>query len=287
MPGLFRTLLHRVLPHDEPWRSLTREALFIAALAVLIITLEWLYGRDIASRYRSRNFLNDLAWSFFYQGGIYNLLIYAPIFGALQKRLAFTGLHVFSALPPAAGFAAFWLAADFLGYWIHRLQHSTPFLWAFHSIHHTPKRLTFLTSNRNHPIEQLIANLIMFVPILILGVPQTIWIPFLLVHSLLEALQHSALAWKFGPFYRLLVSPMFHNLHHSTKASEYNGNYAKILSVWDFVFGTAVNRDELPAEFGVEGIEVPENLGAQLLWPFRMLWGRKTDVATVAPEPAP
>ena len=264
-----RALL-RHLPQQEPWRSLSREAVFIALVAVVMIALERYYRRDL-TRYRSRTFVNDIAYSFFYQGGIYNALIYVPIFSWAQKHLAVFDLHLLGSLPPAAGFLCFWLAADFLGYWLHRLQHSWSFLWAFHSIHHAPTQITFATSSRNHPVDQLLANCIMFIPILILGVPKTVWIPVLLAHTALEMLQHAALSWKFGPLYHVVVSPLFHNLHHSADPREYNGNYSKILSIWDYVFGTAVERDELPARLGIDGQPIAETVRAQLLTPFLTL----------------
>ena len=270
---MVRAFLH-LLPQEEPWRSLTREAVFLVLATAVIAAIEAAYKRDLG-RYRSRGFVNDLAYSFLYQGGIYTLFIYIPIFSALQARLPMFDLHLLSSLPPAWAFLVFWLSADFLGYWLHRLQHSWSFLWAFHSIHHAPTRITFATSSRNHPLDQLMANAILFIPILILGAPKKIWIPVLLIHTGLEMLQHAALSWKFGPLYRVVVSPLFHNLHHSRNPAEYNGNYSKILSIWDFVFGTAVERDELPERFGVEGMEIPETVAGQLLTPFYTLAGRK------------
>jgi sterol desaturase/sphingolipid hydroxylase (fatty acid hydroxylase superfamily) len=281
---LLRTWL-KLLPQQDPWRALSREAVFVLVLGVVIFTIERAYRRDMG-RYRTRTFANDLAYSFLYQGGLYNLLIYVPIFSVLQKQLAVFDLHILTSLPPAVAFVTFWLTTDFVGYWLHRLQHSNSFLWAFHSIHHGPGRITFLTSNRNHPLDQLIANFILFIPLLILGVPKTVWIPFLLVHSAIESLQHAALSWRYGPLYRLVVSPMFHNLHHSSDPLEYNGNYGKILSIWDFVFGTAVDRNELPLKFGIEGMEIPETVSGQLLTPFRTIRsqsGRRREASLAEP----
>ena len=283
--GMLRSLVH-LLPQREPWGALAREAVLIVIVAAVIVAFEY-FSRSDLRRYRSREFLNDLAYSFFYQGGLYTLLVYAPIFNTLQKRLAFADLHVLTNLPPAAAFVCFWLITDFLGYWLHRMQHTMPFLWAFHSIHHAPARITFLTSNRNHLIDQFIANTIMFIPILILGVPRVIWLPFLVLHTMLEAMQHAELPWRYGALYRVVVSPLFHNLHHSTLATEYNGNYSKILSVWDFVFGTAVDRPRLPAAYGIEGIEIPERLSIQFLAPFRQLLRRDQRVALTPSMPTP
>jgi len=281
---MLRSLLHLLLPSQEPWRSLTREGLFLIVATAVIIAIESAYKRDLG-RYRSRGFVNDLAYSFFYQGGIYTLFIYVPVFSALQKQLSMFDLHVLTNLPATWAFLVFWLTTDFLGYWLHRMQHTVPFFWAFHSIHHAPARITFATSSRNHPLDQFMANAILFIPILILGAPKTVWVPMLLVHAALEMLQHTAVPWKFGPLYRVVVSPIFHNLHHSSDPTEYNGNYAKILSIWDFVFGTAVVRDELPARFGIDGMEIPETVSGQLLTPFYTLAGRRASPPAVE-EPA-
>jgi len=274
-------LVRELLPPSEPWRSLARTSIFLIFMTSLLALIEGLSGADLG-RYRRRAFLNDVLYTVFYQGGLYNLLIYVPIFSYVQKQLAFADLHLLSAAPGPVQFIAYWLIADFLGYWIHRLQHANPFLWAFHSVHHVPTEITFATSSRNHLLDQLLANLFMFIPILILGTPRSIWLPFLIFHTLLEALQHANLAWKYGPFYRVLVSPLFHNLHHSRRSDEYNGNYSKILSTWDFVFGTAVERERLPEQFGVEGYVVAESLAMQFIAPFKkLLVGRQRAVDTV------
>src|SRR5207249_9802644 len=115
MVEYIRSLLH-LLPHDEPWRSLSREAAFIAVMAAIVLATE-IYCRRDMQRYRSRHFANDLLYSFFYQGGLYNILIYIPFFSFLQKRLSIFDLHVLSSLPPPVDFVVFWLAADFMGYW--------------------------------------------------------------------------------------------------------------------------------------------------------------------------
>ena len=38
---------------------------------------------------------------------------------------------------------------DLVGYWRHRLMHSR-FLWPFHTIHHSPKELDWLSNERFH-----------------------------------------------------------------------------------------------------------------------------------------
>lgn len=267
-----RGLVHSV-PDVGLARPLVREGVVILLCLALVGCLEWLQRRDFG-HYRTRSFGNDLLYSFFYQGGVYNLLVYVPLFGALQQHMGFAQLNVLHALPLPVAFVLYWLIADFIGYWLHRLLHTWAPLWAFHSVHHAPKQMTFLTSNRNHIVEQMFFNAVMLLPIVMMGAPKSIWLPMLVLISVGESLQHARLSWRYGPFYRVFVSPMFHNLHHSTKPDEYNGNYGKILSVWDFVFGTGVDRDRLPERYGLIDSPIDERLGTQFLHPFRVLFSR-------------
>ena len=45
------------------------------------------------------------------------------------------------------------LLSDFCVYWGHRLQHRVPFLWRFHSIHHSAEHLDWLAAHREHPLD--------------------------------------------------------------------------------------------------------------------------------------
>ena len=245
---------------------------FLAGLWVIIALLEWREGAH-PRHYRSRAFLNDVAYSLFYRGGFYNTFIAAALTNALDARLGFLRLNLISGLPVPVAVLVYWIVADFLGYWFHRLQHHSRFLWAFHSVHHAQEDLSFLSSYRLHPIEQLIANLVMIAPFLILGVPTTTWLPIVIIQNGLEAVQHSALDWRYGRLYSVFVSPRFHSLHHTSEPAIFDRNFGKILSVWDFLFGTAIADRERPAHFGVPGLRVPERLSAQLLVPFQILRG--------------
>ena len=198
-----------------------------------------------------------------------------PLFAFLAPRLHFARAGLLLRMPPVAGFLLCWLIFDFLNYWMHRLQHAVRPLWAFHSVHHTQTRLTFLTANRIHVLEQLYVGMLMIIPAFLLGMPQPRWLPILMVQVFSETMQHSRLTWTFGPVRRLLVSPAFHSMHHSVDPREYNGNYGRVFSLWDALFGTYVHADEPARRQGVEGMVVPETLAAQFIHPFRVLAGAR------------
>lgn len=254
---------------------------FLGVFFVVIAFLEWREGAD-PKRYASRHFLNDVVYSLFYRGGIYGVFIAAAVTNALESNLAFMRVDLLSNLPFPAAVVLFWIISDFIGYWNHRLQHHSRFLWAFHSVHHAQEHLSFLSSYRLHPIEQLISNVVMVVPLLILGVPTTSWLPLVVAMSALEFVQHAELNWRFGRWYPVFVSPTFHAFHHSEDPSHYDRNFGKIMSTWDFMFGTAVKEGERPSRFGVRGLAIPERLSAQFAAPFRILSGSRA----LAPQSA-
>ena len=55
-------------------------------------------------------------------------------------------------------------------YWGHRWTHEIPFLWRFHSIHHSAEHIYFLISSRAHPIDNVFIRLCGLIPAYILGV---------------------------------------------------------------------------------------------------------------------
>jgi sterol desaturase/sphingolipid hydroxylase (fatty acid hydroxylase superfamily) len=257
----------------------------VSLLFAIFFVLEH-FSKSDQSRYRSRVFRQDVAYAVFYHGGFYTILIWAGIANALEPRLAFLQINALAELPAAAHVAIYWLLGDFIHYWVHRLEHKWAPLWAIHSVHHVQEEMTFVSTFRMHPLEQLLNNLVMVVPLLIIGVPTQSWFLLVIGLQIFDGAQHSALDWTYGRAYYLLVSPRFHALHHSTDPRHYNGNYGKILSVWDFLFGTGVVA-ERPARIGVEGLPVPRSLWAQLISPFRILLRRGAEPAPEAPEPPP
>ena len=237
--------------------------------ALFVIAAEMMQKNDLAA-YGRRSALNDLGYVLFYRCSLFALLA-GPVVGWLGPRLEFLHLRLLHPLPPLVGFLLCWVVVDFVNYWIHRLQHAVGPLWAFHSVHHAANELTFMTAHRIHFFEQLYMSVLLMVPVLLLGVPATQWLPILLAQTLCETLQHARLEWAFGPLYRFVVSPNFHRLHHSIDPRDHDSNYGRVFAVWDVLFGTLVPARSRVKEFGVEGMFVKESLLAQFVHPFRML----------------
>jgi sterol desaturase/sphingolipid hydroxylase (fatty acid hydroxylase superfamily) len=81
---------------------------------------------------------------------------------------------------------------------------------------------------------------------------------------------HANLEVGLGPLARILNGPRMHLWHHD--ASTEGGvakNFGIVLSVWDFLFGTAYwPRDRAPERLGYPGDEeMPPDLPRQMIFP--------------------
>lgn len=150
---------------------------------------------------------------------------------------------------PLLAFALYVVILDFGEYWRHRFQHMFGWWWALHSVHHAQRQMTFWTDDRNHVLDDVLGALWFGGLALLIGVPPGQFPLILLVLRVAESLSHANVRLDFGRLgERLLVSPRFHRLHHGVlSAGQHGRNYAVLLPVWDWLFGTAdFRRDHYP-----------------------------------------
>ena len=150
---------------------------------------------------------------------------------------------------PLLAFGVYVAVLDLGEYWRHRLQHTLPWWWELHSVHHAQAQMTFWTDDRNHVIDDLIGALWVGGLALLIGVPPEQFPLLVLVLRLAESLSHANVRVSFGRVgERLLVSPRFHRQHHGVLSAGQQGhNFAVLMPVWDWVFGTAdFSRDDFP-----------------------------------------
>lgn len=242
-------------------------------VGVLVVFLSELRGGADIARYRTRAFLTDAAYSLFYRGGFFQVFVFAAIMNALDAPLRPLKLNLLSDVSLPVAMLLFWVGGDFVLYWLHRLQHSVPWLWELHRVHHSQETLTPLTADRRHLVEHAYQSLVIIVVfVFILGIPSRTWLPLFATFQLLQAVHHAELNWRFGPLYRFVVSPVFHSVHHSAARQDYDQNFGALFSVWDYVFGTASPRVRRPTHYGVDGPPMPASIVGQFTRPFRAMW---------------
>lgn len=143
---------------------------------------------------------------------------------------------------------------DLWTYLWHFLNHTVPFLWQFHRLHHNDKQMDVTTATRFHIGEIQMSNLLRIPLLILLGIRlddlviyETLLVSTILVH-------HANI--DIGVAERILrrfwATPGLHKVHHSILPHEYNSNYGSFMSIWDQLFGTYVTNNNLKAiQFGV------------------------------------
>jgi len=158
---------------------------------------------------------------------------------------------------------------DVIGYWVHRWFHSRR-LWTFHAVHHSSRRLDWLSALRVHPVNDLVTKLVQAAALAGLGFPLKPLAGYVLFLTFYSALLHANLSWSFGPLRYVIASPLFHRWHHTTEEQGLDKNYAPILPLLDLAFGTFyLPRGVQPTRFGTSRTRLPDTYIGQLAFPFR------------------
>lgn len=163
--------------------------------------------------------------------------------------------------------------ADYLAYWLHRAYHSRT-LWPLHLDHHSPTSLQIWSAHRFHVLDIFLKRLLLYGGILLLGVRPwvlSVYITFGLAHNIL---QHLDLPWTFGPFRRILSSPVYHRWHHHAEQGIGEVNFAIVFSLWDVLYGTAYFSDTPPAKLGLDP-SPPSSYLRRFCLPFAV-WTRRS-----------
>lgn len=200
-------------------------------------------------------------------------LVFTPfVTGLLTRLTTLGGIAVLAGVISRPTLSlGFWIEvplalvlADVVGYWSHRMRH-TAVLWHFHAIHHSPTQLDALAAARMHPVDDVIDNTLVGLALFAAGFSaQVIFAigPILFAHI---ALTHARVGWTFGPLRKIFVSPAIHRAHHEVGDSK---NFAGMFSFIDVLFGTYA--EPTGRQHGA-GEDIPESLGAHLVWPLRQL----------------
>ena len=245
-------------------RSLSGELLFIAGAIVFELVIR---SRSL-SRYVSRGYVVDLGYCAFYRL-FFSMMFEAPVTGFITAHL---GGPLVPAVPLWGRVVAYLLILEFVNYWIHRLEHRVPWLWAFHQVHHSQEHLTIMATYRNHPLDVWLRSIVgPVVFMFLLGLPPAIWFPVSLWWDINLNLSHLEVNWTYGPLGWIFVSPTFHSVHHSTDTRHQNRNFGMTLAVWDWVFGTGLMTRERPTRFGLPGWSVRESALTHAWTPVRAI----------------
>jgi sterol desaturase/sphingolipid hydroxylase (fatty acid hydroxylase superfamily) len=155
----------------------------------------------------------------------------------------------------------------------HYFSHRYEWLWRFHAVHHSVKRMYGFNGLMKHPVHQAIETTVATAPLVVAGMPLDVGLLLGFAVAVQLLLQHSNADMRIGPLRHLLALAPLHRSHHRTWAGEGDVNFGLFFTLWDRLLGTAAWEPEHRFTSDDIGIgkqpNYPVGYGAQLLAPFR------------------
>ena len=100
-------------------------------------------------------------------------------------------------------------------YWGHRLTHQVPFLWRFHSVHHSIEQMDWVASGRLHPFDQAFTQAFTVFPLFLLGYGAGVFGGVAVFITLLALFQHANVRLRFPGLRWVINTPEWHHWHHA------------------------------------------------------------------------
>ena len=189
---------------------------------------------------------------------------------AASRWLAVPALmHAIGSLPFIVQLPLAIVVADLAQYTTHRAFHKIPFLWRFHSIHHSIRTMDWIAGSRSHFVDILLTRSLILIPMTLCGFSQSAMAGYLVFVSFHATFCHTDFrphpAWL-EPY---IVTVRYHHWHHAAHPEAADVNFAIHLPIIDRLFGTRfLPKDAWPERYGLIDSSVPPGFFAQFMAPF-------------------
>lgn len=247
------------------------EKYFIWISLGLIFALEVIIPRTKQS-FRKKALGQDLFWFVFIEY-FYNwvlLLLRINVIVLVYDLYKFLGIPqlLVQELPIFFQVLIFLISLTFFNYWVHRLYHSTPFLWRFHMLHHSSENLNIFSTYRIHFLTLFLIDFLSFAGVTLIAFDGISIEIAMLVFTVWNLLLHANISLRIPLLSKVFILPQDHYWHHSkTMKHKFGQNFGTIFSFWDRLFGTYYSNDGL-TETGVNSDEYPAHALKRLIYPF-------------------
>jgi sterol desaturase/sphingolipid hydroxylase (fatty acid hydroxylase superfamily) len=161
------------------------------------------------------------------------------------------------------------LIFDFLYYWFHRAQHQFGLMWRYHMVHHSDTNVSAVAAARHHWLEEAFRYSFITGPIILIlgaGGQPPLWVGLIFIIG--GMFIHWNVPLRFGFLERIIITPAYHRIHHSTQEKHFDKNFGALTQTWDNMFNTRYlpAKGEFP-ETGLAGITERDFWKLALPWP--------------------
>jgi len=199
---------------------------------------------------------------------ILSFLVLLPATAATKYLAIPVAAGAIASLPLVIQFFLAILVADLAEWAVHFALHKVPFLWRFHSIHHSSQALDWLAGSRSHFLDDTLVRGFILVPMMLFFSQNIIlaYLIFVVIHATLSHCNFRPTIKWLEPF---LVVPRYHHWHHSSQREAIDKNFAIHFPWIDRIFGTYYYpADEWPSNYGIKGEVIPDGFIRQTYEPF-------------------
>jgi sterol desaturase/sphingolipid hydroxylase (fatty acid hydroxylase superfamily) len=145
------------------------------------------------------------------------------------------------------------VAKDFAGYWIHRIEHTVNIFWNRHIIHHSSEEFNLACALRQSISEVFSFIGLFLLPAALVGVPTQVIAVIAPVQLFAQFWYHTRMIGKMGWLEKVIVTPSHHRVHHAMNAEYLDKNFGQVFILWDKWFGTfQPELADVPPVYGVK-----------------------------------
>lgn len=250
----------------------------IFLIAVVLRTWERLHPAEVQERFAAST-KADVVYTLFHRLGIFHGLFFIALSGlffevdSILHDFRFDRFNVESWWPgvtliPAVSFLVYLALLDFVDYLYHRASHVFHWWWQLHALHHSQTVMTAWSDNRNHVLDDILRAVVVAFFALLFGVSPGQFIALVALSQFIQSWQHANIRVHLGPARYLLISPMYHRMHHAVgygheaigKPGVLGGcNFGILFPWWDMAFNTAIFLKAVYPT-GVRNLTVSQNI---------------------------
>jgi len=198
---------------------------------------------------------------------ILSFLVLLPATKATEYLAIPALAHGIAGLPLVMQFFLAVIVADIAEWTIHYALHKVPYLWRFHSIHHSSEALDWIAGSRSHFVDDTLVRGFILVPMM-LAFSQTIILVYLVFVTLHATWTHCNCRLNVKWLEPFLVMPRYHHWHHTSQKEAIDKNFAIHFPWIDRLFGTYYYPDHWPEKYGLDHELIPDGFIRQTWQPF-------------------